>query len=75
MNTHKDVIGGIVSSAVLLDLNISVWAGRKKDKTNTEKVVADNHAQSKDAALVTKRLFVDNPKLDAINKQASAIRN
>lgn len=75
MKINKDVIGGIVSSAVLLDLNISVWAGRKKDKANTDKVVADNHAQSKDAALVTKRLFVDNPKLDAINKQASLIRN
>lgn len=75
MRENKDVIGGIVSSAVLLDLTISVWVGRKKDKTNTEKVVADSNAMSKDAALVTKRLFVDNPKLDSINKQANLIRN
>lgn len=71
----SDVIGGIVSSSVLIDLNISMWTARKTDKGSTKKVIADNGAKANDAALVTKRLFVDNPKLEAIGTAAGAARH
>ena len=69
----ENVIGGITSSAVLIDLNISEWTGRKKDRANTRKVTHDNNAAD-NAALVTKKLFVDNPKLEAIHSQAASMR-
>lgn len=69
-----DVIGGLVASSILVDLNISVWVGRKTDKKNTQKIVDDNNAQARDAAHVTKKLFVGNPKLDAIVRKGNAAR-
>lgn len=76
MNTMHEpkVIGGLTASAVLVDLNISEWVGRKLDKGNTEKVVRDNKAKAKDAARVTKHLFVENPKLSDIIKRAAKSR-
>lgn len=68
-------VGGLVSSAVLVDLNISMWAGRKSAKDVTKKVVQENNATASDAAHVTKKLFVDNPKFAAIGKTGSKIRN
>jgi hypothetical protein len=72
--TEINAVGGLVASSVLVDLNISVWVGRKIDRGNTRKVVADNHARSSSAALVTKKLFVDNPKLEEINRVANKSR-
>lgn len=69
-----DAIGGLVASAVLVDLNISVWVGRKTDKKNTKKVVEDAGATSNDAAHVTKKLFVGNPKLEEVMRRATAAR-
>lgn len=72
--TNLNVAGGITGSAVLIDLSISVWVGRKTDKKNTAKIVQDNGAASSDAAHVTKKLFVDNPKLEDIMRKANAAR-
>lgn len=70
----QEVLGGVCASAVLCDLSISVWVGRKIDHNSTRKVVADNNATTADAALVTKRLFTGNKNLDAISSLAGRIR-
>jgi hypothetical protein len=72
--TEPSVIGGLTASAVLVDLNVSEWVGRKLDKGNTDKVVKDNNATSKDAARVTKHLFVGNPKLEEVLKRSAKAR-
>ena len=41
---------GIASSAVLVELNISVWTAAKLDKTATQSVIADNNAGSQSGA-------------------------
>lgn len=46
----------ITSSAVLVEMNISVWTANKLDKSATEKVVSDNSAVS-NAAQVRKNLM------------------
>lgn len=74
-NATVTVIGGLTQSAVLVDLTISEWTGRKLDKKSTDKVVSDNNASSKDAARVTKHLFVENPLLENIHRAAGAARN
>lgn len=77
-NTNLNIaanIGGITASAVLLDLNISVWVGRKTDRKNQKKIVDDAGAKATDAAHVTKKLFVDNPKLEEIMRRATALRS
>lgn len=66
--------GGITGSAVLIDLNISMWVGRKTDRKNQQKIITDSGASSAHAAHVTKKLFVDNPKLEEITRRANACR-
>lgn len=47
---------GITSSAVLVEMNISVWTANKLDRYQTDKVVSDNSAV-RDAAQVRKNLM------------------
>lgn len=68
------VVGGLVSSAILVDLNISTWTGRKTAKDETKKVVQEAGAKASDAAHVTKKLFVGNPLFDEITKQSNRMR-
>ena len=49
-------VTSITSSAVLVEMNISVWGASKLDKTVTERVTEDAHA-SRDAAKVSKNLM------------------
>lgn len=56
----------IASAAMLGSLNISVWEGRKKDKTTEAEIVASKGAGSKRAASVHKSLFAESPALEAI---------
>lgn len=67
-------IGGITASAVLIDLNISVWVGRKTDRKNQRKIIDEAGAKANDAAHVTTKLFVGNPKLEEVTRRASAAR-
>lgn len=69
------VVGGLVASSILVDLNISTWTGRKTAKNETKKVVQDAGAKSSDAAHVTKKLFVDNPLFADITSKSNAMRN
>lgn len=68
------IVGGLVSSAVLVDLNISTWTGRKTAKDETKRVVKDANAKASDAAHVTKKLFVGNPLFQEITTQSNRMR-
>lgn len=73
MTTTTNPIAGVARSAMLVDLNIKVYSGRKKDKYTQERVVIDSHAGSSRASSVYKNLFADCAELDAISKfQAKA---
>ena len=61
------------SSAMLVELSISVWTGRKKDKQATADVTMSNHAKTGVAA-VNKKLMADCAELDAIQKFAASVR-
>lgn len=69
------VVGGLVASSVLVDLNVSTWTGRKTAKNETKKVVQDAGAKASDAANVTKKLFVGNPLFADITTKSNAMRN
>lgn len=64
--TNISKLPSIASSNLLCSLNISVWEGRKKDKTIEEEIAHDKGARSRRAASVYKNLFVDAPALEAI---------
>lgn len=61
------------SSAILVELSISVWTGRKKDKQATADVTTSNQAKAGVAA-VNKKLMADCAELDAIQKFAASVR-
>lgn len=64
----------IASSAVLIDLSISAWTGRKLDKRASQDVTAQANA-AKGVANVNKKLLGDCAELDAIQKFTSNARN
>lgn len=64
----------IQNSSVLVDLNLSVWTGRKMDKKTSDEVVAAKSARSKNAATVSKHLLAGNDTLTRIQKHAGMIR-
>ena len=61
-------IAGIARAAVLVDLEISIYSGRKQDKRTQAEVTASKGAASSRAASVYKSLFADCKELDAISK-------
>ena len=63
----------IASSAVLVELNISVWTANKLDKGATDSVLASNSA-SKDSAQVRKNLMAGTDKRKKIADYAAKIR-
>lgn len=64
----------ISSSAMLVDLSISVWTGRKLDKTVSAEVDSAKGAKGR-AGNYHKNLLAGSEKLAEIGKLASAIRN
>lgn len=62
------------SSAMLLDLNISTYTGRKQDKATAAEVNAAKNTKSKTAASVYKSLFTEDADLEAITSYASKVR-
>lgn len=63
----------LAKAAVLVELNISSWSGRKLDR----KVSAETNAAkgaAKDAARVNKNLFAGSDKLERINNFVSMVR-
>lgn len=73
VNTAPE-IATIATSAVLIDLTVSTWTGRKRDKKTTADVIHNNHATSSKAASVIKNLMTDDKDLDAIRAYAQDTR-
>ena len=61
-------IAGVARAAMLVDLNISTYSGRKQDRTTQEEITRSHNAGSKQAASVYKNLFANCPELIAITK-------
>lgn len=66
-------VPSISSSAMLVELNISVWTGRKFDKTVSAEIDVQKHTTTR-AGNYHKKLFADEPKFDAISKYAGNAR-
>lgn len=73
-NTPTFNAPSISSAAVLIDLSISVWTGRKKDKKASDAVTTGAGAQT-GVANVSKKLLGDCAELDAVQKFAANVRN
>jgi len=63
----------LASSAMLVEVNISNWTGRKKDKAASKDVTTRNNAND-GVASVHKALLADNDDLRAIQQHVTAIR-
>jgi hypothetical protein len=72
MNTQT--IAGVARSAMLANLSICIYTGRKQDKRTQAEVVAAKNSGSSRAASVYKNLFSDCAELDAISKFQSRAR-
>ena len=62
------------SSAVIADLSIGVWEGRKTDKRASDEVAVENNIAKKKMVSVNKAL-VDSEHLTAIKKLRGVVRN
>jgi hypothetical protein len=67
-------IAGVARAAMLVNLNISTYSGRKQDKTTQEEVTIAKGAHSKQAASVYKNLFANCTELAAITKFQAKVR-
>lgn len=63
----------VSSAAMLVDLSISVWTARKRDKAASEQVARANNA-ARGVASVNKRLLGDCAELDAVQKFTENVR-
>ena len=61
-------VAGVARAAMLVDLNIAIYSGRKQDKATQGEVTAAKGSASKKAASVYKNLFAECKELDAITK-------
>ena len=64
----------LASSAMLVEVNISNWTGRKKDRKASKDVTLDNNAES-GVANVHKKLLGNCAELDPEHKLTGNIRN
>jgi len=74
MNDNDFAYSKISSSAMLVDLSLSVWTGRKLDKSVSAEVDASKNTKGR-AGNYHKNLLAGSEKLAEIGKLASAIRN
>lgn len=63
-----NTIAGVARSAMLVDLNIGIYSGRKQDKATQGEVTAAKGSASKRAASVYKNLFAECKELEAVTK-------
>lgn len=72
---HVDVgsVPSISSSAMLVELNISTWTGRKFDKQVSAEIDVQKNTQTR-AGNYHKKLFADEPQFEAISKYAGTVR-
>jgi len=64
----------IVNSGVLVDLNMSVWTGKKQDRKVSAEVDINKQTRTK-AGSYNKNLFAGTDKLEKVTSVASKIRN
>ena len=69
-----DTAPTLASAAMLVELNISNWAGRKKDNRASADVTSQNYAAT-GVANVNKKLLANNADLKAIQTHVTAMRN
>jgi hypothetical protein len=67
-------VPSITSSAMLVELGISLWTARRLDRRASEHTTTTNNAD-KGVARVTKSLLGDCAELDALTKFAANVRN
>jgi hypothetical protein len=67
-DTQPNTVAGVARSAMMVDLHISVYSGRKQDKTTQGEVTTAKGSGSKKAASVYKNLFAECKELDALTK-------
>ncbi|MFM7008056.1 MAG: hypothetical protein ACKO0Z_01780 [Betaproteobacteria bacterium] len=73
--THRpNTIAGVSRAAMMVDLHISVYSGRKQDKATQGEVTAAKGSASKRAASVYKNLFAECKELDALTKFQARVR-
>jgi hypothetical protein len=63
----------IQNSAMLVDLNISVWTGRKMDKKVSDEIDASKHTKAR-AGNYHKKLLAGTQKLEQLQKLVATIR-
>tara|TARA_R110000868_G_scaffold241686_1_gene497184 strand:- start:7430 stop:8341 length:912 start_codon:yes stop_codon:yes gene_type:complete len=73
-STTSTTVPSISSAAMLVELSIGTWTGRKLDKRASQAVTTDNHAD-KGVANVHKKLLGDCAELDAVQKFTANARN
>ena len=71
--TLHDDTPTLASAAMLVEVNISNWTGRKKDKRASQDVVEQNAAAA-GVANVNKKLLADSDSLRAIQQHVTATR-
>lgn len=69
-----NTVAGVARSAMLVDLNISVYSGRKQDKSTQAEVTSAKGSGSKKAASVYKNLFAECKELENITKFQARVR-
>ena len=74
LNFTAPTAPSITSSAMLVELMISVWTGKKRDKAASEEVARNKNAD-KGVASVNKKLLGDCAELDALQKFSANVRN
>jgi hypothetical protein len=67
-DTKPDTVAGVARSAMMVDLHISVYSGRKQDKATQGEVTTAKGSGSKKAASVYKNLFAECKELDDLTK-------
>jgi hypothetical protein len=71
---QPDTVAGVARAAMLVDLHISVYSGRKQDKFTQSEVTTAHGSASKKAASVYKNLFAECKELDALTKFQARVR-
>jgi hypothetical protein len=74
LNYTAPAAPSITSSAMLVELTISVWTGKKRDKAVSEEVARNKNAD-KGVVSLSKQLLGDCAELDAIQKFSANVRN
>jgi hypothetical protein len=73
--TTTNHIAGVARAAMLVDLNIAIYSGRKQDRATQAEVTTAKGSGSKKAASVFKNLFAECKELDAITKFQARARS